>query len=152
MHRSPYRKRRPSLRAPLWALATALTAIVGCGGTSDSAPTPVALEWLQAMSDEDLGRACSLMDAKNHRPFGEARTPTERCEQRWLHSDNTPPNWKPKPDVLYPWGMNEPRGRKVTVSGDEATVIAVGPSGFKQEVWLRREGGHWLVDGEEYPI
>ncbi len=99
------------------------------------------------------------MDASNHRAFPGA-TPAEKCESRLLHLDNTPPNWKPKPNVMDEWGVNDAHVWKVDhPADDEATVWAYGekgigrrPGGLRYRVELVREGGHWLVHGMEYPV
>jgi hypothetical protein len=51
------------------------------------------------------------------------------------------------------WGDPHPKILKVTIDGNQATVVdddAALSEG--QSVWLRREGGRWLVDGDGYPV
>ncbi|MBS1893647.1 MAG: hypothetical protein JST59_20290 [Actinobacteria bacterium] len=93
------------------------------------------------------------MDAENHKPHPHHQnwSHAEDCRRRWLHSDNTPLDWKPKPGVISIWGDWNPEVLEVVVEGAKATVFVAGV-GMKRPVWLVSEGGDWRVDGAEYPI
>jgi hypothetical protein len=133
---------------------------VSCGGAAGESPAEkrdarrVAVAWLKAMAEADIQKACRLMDAENHSPPAEypSWSPAKSCWERWLHCDNTPLSWKPKPDTVSIWGEDHPRVLKVNVEGDRATVFVDGIGGNERPVWLRKERGHWLVDGASYPI
>jgi hypothetical protein len=137
----------------------AATALVSCGGSAGASQAErrearhVAVSWLEAMSESDIREACRLMDADNHRshPDYPQWSPAKNCEEQWLHSDNTPLDWKPKPDAISIWGESSPRVLKVILEGDEG-IVKVEGIGMERPVWLRREHGRWLVDSVEYPI
>jgi hypothetical protein len=111
------------------------------------------VSWLEVMFRSDIQDACRLMDAENHRsnPDYPQWSPAKNCQERWLHSDNTPLDWKPRPDVISLWGESSPRVLKVLLEGDEGTVMVEG-YGQERPVWLRKEHGRWLVNRVEYPI
>ncbi len=141
-----------------FALAGVALTITSCGGST--APSAdqleaqhVAVRWLGLMQGGDIAAACKLMDAENHNPHAEYPnwSPAKNCEEMWLHSDNTPLAWKPNPNAVTIWGASEPKVLEVTVDGDQATVFIDGAA-MRRPVWLRKEHGHWLVDGVEYPI
>ena len=138
------------------AFAVFAAVFVACGGPSadDREAKHVALQWLKAMATSDLKVACELMDAENHSPPAEypSWNPAKSCRERWLHSDNTPLSWKPKPNTVSIWGEDHPKVLKVDVEGDRATVFVDSIRGNERPVWLRREDGHWLVDGASYPV
>lgn len=144
----------------LGALVAVAAALAGCGGggsaptaRSEAAAEQVAVRWLEAMGHGEIRAACQLMDAENHKPFPEHPnwSHAEDCRRFWLHSDNTPVDWKPKPGVISIWGTLDPEILEVVVHGGHATVFVAG-AGSKRPVWLVSEGGHWRVDGVEYPI
>jgi hypothetical protein len=114
----------------------------------------VAVRWLQAMQASNVRAACRLMDARNHAPHAEYPhwSRARNCQEKWLHSDNTPLSWKPKPNAVSIWGDPHPKVLGVDIEGNSATVVVDGLGGEGRPVWLRREHRHWLVDGVEYPI
>ena len=117
-------------------------ALVSCGGSnagSDEAER-VAVRWLKAMAGSELKAACQLMDAENHSPPAEypSWSPTKSCQERWLHSDNTPLSWKPRPKMVSIWGEDHPRVLKVDVESDRATVFVEGVGDSERPVWFRR--------------
>ena len=140
-------------------LAVAAT-LAGCGSGvsaqtahSEAAAKRVAVSWLQSMGNGDIRAACKLMDADNHHPFpGHPDwSRAEDCRRRWLHSDNTPVDWKPKPGVISIWGEANPNVLEVVLDESHATVLVAG-IGSKRPVWLIDERGSWRVDGASYPI
>jgi hypothetical protein len=143
---------------PVLVLASIL-ALVSCGGSPDEDTAEqrearrVAVSWLKAMADSNIKTACRLMDAENHRPHPEYPdwSPAKNCQEMWLHSDNTPLNWKPKDSVISSWGDSDPQVLSVAIEGDRATVYVKG-IGQQRPVWLQRERGRWLIDRAEYPI
>ena len=134
-------------------LAVAFASCAGSGAAGDEAEQ-VAVKWLKAMAASDAKSACQLMDAENHRRYSEypSWSPAKSCQEKWLHSDNTPLDWKPKPDALFAWGEAHPKVFEVKVYGNRATVVVGAAGNAGQPVRLRKEGGRWLVDGTEYPI
>jgi hypothetical protein len=150
--------RRPLLRL-LGALIVLASILTGCGGGSpgdareEAAVERVAVRWLKEMGHGELRAACRLMDAEKHRaiPGHSHWDGAENCRQRWLHSDNTPFNWKPKPGAAEIYGDDDPEVLEVVLEGDEATVYVRG-AGTRRPLWLISEGGRWLVDSVEYPI
>ncbi len=135
-------------------------ALAGCGSGhstqtahSEAAAERVAVRWLEAMGHGEIRAACLLMDVENHRshPDRPNWSHAEDCRQRWLHSDNTPLGWKPKPGVISIWGDWDPEVLEVIVDGGKATVFVAG-AGTKRPVWLVSEGGHWRVHEVGYPI
>jgi hypothetical protein len=145
-------------RVVVSAIAFAVFAgvFVSCGGSSAGAREAehAAVRWLKAMATSDLKTACELMDAENHSPTAEypSWNPAKSCRVRWLHSDNTPLSWKPKPHTVSIWGEDHPKVLRVDIEGDRATVFVNGIGGNERPVWLRMEHGHWLVDGASYPV
>lgn len=137
----------------LLGLAGVFASCAGSEAGSEEAER-VAVRWLKAMQSSDVKAACRLMDAENHAPDREypSWSPARNCQERWLHSDNTPLSWKPKPDAVSIWGDSHPEVLEVDIEGDSATVVVDGLGGEGRPVWLRREHGRWLVDGVEYPI
>ena len=131
-------------------------AFASCGGSDAGGEEAerVAVRWLKAMEVSNLKAACELMDAENHSPPAEypSWSPAKSCRERWLHSDNTPLSWKPKPNTVSIWGEDHPRVLKVDVEADRATVFVEGVGGNERPVWLRKEHGRWLLDGASYPI
>jgi len=132
----------------------------GCGGgasaqtaQSEAEAERVAVSWLRSMGNGDIRSACKLMDAENHSPFPGRPdwSRAEDCRQHWLHSDNTPVEWKPKPGVITIWGEANPNVLEVVLDGGHATVLVTG-IGTKRPVWLIDERGRWRVDGASYPI
>jgi predicted small lipoprotein YifL len=155
-----------SLRSYGWfaALAAVLVAaLAGCGGGGSSSTPPdpqsraearqVAVRWLKEMGAGRIVPACRLMDASNHQALrGHPHWgPAKDCEEHWLHSDNTPLDWKPKRGVISIWGDADPEVLGVHLDGREGAVVVAG-AGTKRPVWLTREGGRWLVRSVEYPI
>jgi hypothetical protein len=135
-------------------------ALAGCGDGVSAQPARgeavaerVAVRWLKAMGHGEIRAACQLMDAENHSSHPEHPnwSHAEDCRRRWLHSDNTPLDWKSKPGVISIWGIRDPEVLEVVVEGGRATVFVAG-AGMKRPVWLVSEGGHWRVEGAEYPI
>jgi hypothetical protein len=137
----------------LLGLAGTLASCGGSGAGSEQAER-VAVRWLQAMQASDVKLACQLMDARNHAPHTEypSWSPARNCQEVWLHSDNTPLSWKPKPNTISIWGEDHPKVLGVDVEGNRATVFVDGVGGNERPIWLRKERGHWLVDGASYPI
>jgi hypothetical protein len=113
------------------------------------------VRWLEEMGHGEIGAACRLMDAGNHRSYPEhtAWSRAEDCRQRWLHSDNRPINWKPKEGRgnIVIWGQLHPEVLGVKVEGDEA-IVEVNGVDARRPVWLTREDGRWRVDHDEYPV
>jgi hypothetical protein len=142
------------------ALVGITAALASCGGPEKASEAEgqeaerVAVRWLKAMADSDIKAACRLMDANNRprRPEHPNWSPAKSCQEGWLHSDNTPLNWEPKPNVISIWGESQPKVLDVVVDGDGATVVVDGLGGEGRPVWLKKERGRWLVDGVEYPI
>lgn len=132
-------------------------AVSSCGvsAASSEEAEALAVRWLKAMAASNVKSACVLMDAENHSPYPEHPdwSRAKDCQEMWLHSDNTPVNWKPKPNAVSIWGNDHPKVLRVGIDGDRATVIVEG-AGLRlgRPVWLRRENGRWRVDGAEYPI
>jgi hypothetical protein len=141
-------------------VAVALLGLAGalssCGGSDAGSKEAerVAVRWLEAMQASNVKAACRLMDAENHAPHQEYPnwSPARNCQEMWLHSDNTPLSWKPKPNAVSIWGDSHPKVLAVDIEGDSATVVVDGLGGEGRPVWLRKERGHWLVDRVEYPI
>jgi hypothetical protein len=138
------------------ALLGLLAVLASCGGseTGGREAEAVAVRWLKSMAASNVGAACRLMDAENHRrrPEHPRWSPAKNCEETWLHSDNTPLGWRPKPQAVAIWGESHPEVLEVTVEGDRATVVVDGVGDSGRPVWLHKERGRWLVDGAEYPI
>lgn len=141
------------------ALVGIAATLASCGGSGTGAKPGgreaerVAVKWLKEMADSDIKAACRLMDAENHEshPGHPNWSPAKNCQERWLHSNNTPLNWKPKPGVISIWGDSNPKVLEVVVEGDRAIVFVKG-IGQRRPVGLRRERGRWLVEEAEYPI
>jgi hypothetical protein len=91
--------------------------MAGCGGSSrgqeEREIEENAVAWLKDMNASNIKAACRLMTAFNHHPFpGHPNwSPAKNCAENWLHSDNTPVEWKPKKGVISVWG--EPTQRCV---------------------------------------
>jgi len=140
-------------------LAAVALAFASCGGVAGESPAEkrdarrVAVAWLKVMAQADIKKACRLMDAENHSPHqGYPNwSPAKNCQELWLHSNNTPLDWKPSDTAVSIWGDSRPRVLTVTIEGNQAIVYI---EGIDQErpVWLRKEHGRWLVDHAEYPI
>ncbi|HWB69915.1 MAG TPA: hypothetical protein VG518_08045, partial [Solirubrobacterales bacterium] len=116
-------------------------------------PGRVAAAVLEALEEEDVARACELMDAKMHddKPGGRG---AYDCEQSWLHIDNTPWSWKPTPGAVSEWGTPDVVVKHVYY-GDEGTAVVIAHrrgGTLRREVELRNEGGRWLVSRVESPI
>jgi hypothetical protein len=147
------------LAASALLLATAALALASCGGsTGESGETQhevrgVAVSWLEAMAESNIRTACRLMDAQNHRAHsGHPQwSPARNCRETWLHSDNTPLEWKPKAGVISVWGDSSPKVLGARVTDDKAVVWVKG-IGQERPIWLHEEHGRWLVDRAEYPI
>ena len=151
-----HRRTRVALLPVLAAVALTLAS---CGGSSSGSATEqrearlVAVSWLKAMADSDIKTACRLMDAENHSPHSGYPnwSPAKNCQELWLHSNNTPLDWKPSDTAVSVWGDSNPKVLRVTIEGNRAIVYIVGID-QERPVWLRKEHGRWLVDHAEYPI
>lgn len=152
------RRARATVLSSLVFVAVAL-ALASCGAAAGESPAEkrdarrVAVVWLKAMAEADIKKACRLMDAENHSPHQGFPnwSPTKNCQELWLHSNNTPLDWKPSDIAVTVWGDSNPKVLRVTIEGNQAIVYI---DGVDQErpVWLRKEHGRWLVDHAEYPI
>ncbi|HEY2714987.1 MAG TPA: hypothetical protein VGI73_02065 [Solirubrobacterales bacterium] len=133
-------------------------AVAGCGGGSGESASAreaerVTVRWLQAMSRSDVRLACRLTDARYHQvdPEFPRWGPARICRERWLHSDNTPLGWKPKPGVLSIYGEAHPQVLEVVIEGERATVYVQG-IGQRRPLMLRREHGRWLMHEAFSPV
>lgn len=148
-------------RASVSTLIFAAVALMfaSCGGTAAEPQAEkhdarrVAVVWLKAMAESEIRKACRLMDAENHAPHkGYPNwSPAKNCQALWLHSDNTPLDWKPSKTAVSIWGDPHPKVLRVAIDGNQATVYVEGVD-QERPVWLRNEHGQWLVDHTEYPI
>lgn len=144
------------LVAALAVLAATLASCGGSGAVSEAENREaerVAVKWLKEMADSNIKAACRLMTTGNHsrHPGHPHWSRAKNCEETWLHSDNTPVDWKPKRGVISVWGDSDPKVLGVSIQGDRLAVWVEG-IGQERPVWLRKEHGRWLVKEAEYPL
>ena len=124
--------------------AVAVLALAGCGGGSSSSgdPKQVVQDYLNAFTNGDGAKACSLMTKQTRDTFVSrvsAITKTGDCA-----TAITSLSKKAGPQLLG--ALKKAKATGVKISGDSATVkLTSGPNSTNTQ--LRKENGSWKVTG-----
>ena len=129
--------------ATLTAVVLAAT-LAGCGGSEEDKARKVTLDFLSAIADQDLGKACPLMaDSLKVRilgPLGDVVTQRkEKCEQAL----------RPRIGVFPVVKDAEATRTSVTRANASVAVSGTGErdTPVRTTIELRKSGKEWLVTG-----
>ena len=120
------------------------TTLAGCGGSEEDKAKKATLDFLGAIADDDIGKACPLMaDSLKDRilgPLGGVSTQRkEKCEQAL----------RPRIAVFPVVKDAEATRTQVTRANASVAVSGTGERGtpVRTTIELRKSGKEWLVTG-----